>query len=77
MRNALNLEIAISKDENGEQIQKYRTRDYDPRKRARCEERKAEEYNAIAKALDYPTNPEEQELLRHVNRRAQGTQNPD
>jgi uncharacterized protein YPO0396 len=57
------LEIAISKDETGEQIRNIEREIAILEKERDAKKRKAEEYNAIAKALDYPTNPEEQDFF--------------
>lgn len=62
------VEIAISKDETGEQIRNIKREITILEQERDARKRKAEEYNRLAKELEYPTDPDEQDLYETLNR---------
>jgi uncharacterized protein YPO0396 len=76
LRNALtrlgsqrtDIEIAISKDETGEQIRNIEREITILEQERNARKRKAEEYNRITKELEYPLDPDEQDFYETLNR---------
>jgi uncharacterized protein YPO0396 len=62
------IEIAISKDETGEQIRNIEREITILEQERDARKRKAEEYNRLAKELEYPTDPDEQDFYDTLNR---------
>ncbi len=61
------IEIAISKDETGEQIRNIEREIVILEQERDTRKRKAEEYNRIATELEYPPDPDEQDFYETLN----------